>query len=246
VEDVDDMIYAPPIDPVWYPLNGKIYVKPDPTSAYTASISAVSYPTVDASADSSTTGFPDGLEARIVDFMVIKAKQREAGVSRRDAQTEIEAITDSGILTSLATTYTNIGTALDAANVELDKVPAIIDLANTEYDLINPDVDTASTSVSTNKDPELGIVELQIADRRATTGNAYVTEAQARIANADGYIKEAGGRNSKAQAYLQESGIRLQNAQTYLAQSQQAQAEAKALQEQYIQDIQFYVANHGI
>jgi hypothetical protein len=89
-------------------------------------------------------------------------------------------------------------------------------------------------------------VELQIADRRATTGNAYVTEAQARIANADGYIKEAGGRNSKAQAYLQESGIRLQNAQTYLAQSQQAQAEAKALQEQYIQDIQFYVANHGI
>jgi hypothetical protein len=140
VEDVDDMIYAPPIDPVWYPLNGKIYVKPDPTSAYTASISAVSYPTVDASADSSTTGFPDGLEARIVDFMVIKAKQREAGVSRRDAQTEIEAITDSGILTSLATTYTNIGTALDAANVELDRVPAIIDLANTEYDLINPDV----------------------------------------------------------------------------------------------------------
>jgi hypothetical protein len=330
VEDPDDMLYALAVDPVWYPLNGKIYVKPAPTSSYTASISAVSPPTIDASADTTTTGFPDALEGRIVDFMVMKAKQREMGVSRRDAQTEIEAITDSGILGSLSTTYTDIEYSLDAARTEVEKIDEVIvlasdefdkisalldlcetdsegtvntalgavttaigrvntavELANIEFDLMNTDVDTASTSISTTKDTNVGLAELQAADRRAATGDTYlreaqtgvqeaqayaqevqsrltqaqakreeggarskagasfISEAQARIANAAGYLQEAQSRIGKAQTYLQESGIRLQTAQSYAAQSQAAHAESKTLQEQYVKDIQTYVANHG-
>jgi len=293
VEDTGDLAYASNTSPVWYSKNGKVYVKPDPTSSEGAKISAVAYPTVDASGDIAITGFPDELEPLVVDGMFIWVKQREMSLSRRDAQTEIEAITDSGILTNLATAYTDIETALDAAtteaakidevivlastefdkvvasstgpldlaNTEIDKVPAIIDLvdtavdrvnvavllANTEFDLMNPDIDTASASISTDKDPEIATVELQVADGRAKTGTAYLqeaatdireaggyaTEAQSRLANAAAYIQEAGARGTSGDNYLkeagaiaanvgallQEAGARVGKAQTYLQES---------------------------
>lgn len=98
LEDTDDLMYASPNDPAWFPKNGKVYIKPDPTTSEAGSISAVSYPTIDASADSSVTGFPDELEPLIVLGMLIWVKLREMGLARRDSQTELEAITSSGYL----------------------------------------------------------------------------------------------------------------------------------------------------
>lgn len=98
LEDISDLMYASPNDPAWFPKNGKVYIKPDPTTSQAGSISAVSYPTIDASADSSVTGFPDELEPLIVLGMLIWVKLREMGLARRNSQTELEAITSSGYL----------------------------------------------------------------------------------------------------------------------------------------------------
>jgi len=98
LEDTSDLLYAPPTDPAWYPKDGKVYVKPDPTTAQTAAVSAVSYPTIDASVDSTVAGLPDELEPLVVLGMLIWVKLREMGLSRRNSQTELEAITSSGYL----------------------------------------------------------------------------------------------------------------------------------------------------
>ncbi len=134
LEDTDDLMYAPPTDPAWFPKNGKIYVKPNPTSSEGAKISVVSYPLVDAGTDIAITGFPDELERLVVVFMLIQTKLREMGVSRIDAQTEIEAITDSGILGNID--YTGIEKALDDANTEAAKIDEVIVAASAEFDKI--------------------------------------------------------------------------------------------------------------
>lgn len=187
----------------------KIKVLPAASAADSgATIVKVTMPASASLAATSITGWPNELEDLPVWYAAAMALFREAGYSRRKAQDEIEAITSSGILANLATTYTNIGTALDAtntnldaaaistaltaaataygrintasalanaeydkvvtattgpldlANVEFDKVAAIIDLANTEYDKVDAlltlgqtdteaDVNTALAAVAT-------------------------------------------------------------------------------------------------
>lgn len=97
VEDTSDLLYASDTSPIWFPKNGKIYVKPDPTSSQGAKISAVSSPAVDASSVE-IVGFPDELEPLVVMGMLIWVKFREMGLARRNSQTELEAITSSGYL----------------------------------------------------------------------------------------------------------------------------------------------------
>ena len=134
--DSSDINYATNTDPEWY-IDSSTTATPTlkilPVSATAVGkVIRLSYPTIDASADSSINGFPDELEDLVVLYAVLQAKLREMGLSRRDAQTEIEAITDSGILSSLSGVYTEIETALDAAKTELDKVPTLHDNSQTE------------------------------------------------------------------------------------------------------------------
>lgn len=98
LEDTSDLVYASGTSPAWYPKDGKVYIKPDPTTTQAGSISAVSPPAVDASVDIAIAGFPDELEPLVVQGMLIWVKLREMGLMRRNSQDELEAITSSGYL----------------------------------------------------------------------------------------------------------------------------------------------------
>ena len=117
-----------------------------------ARLVCVAIPTVDITTDTIVPHFPDELEELPRMYAIVWVKKREMGVMRRDSQTEIEAITDSGILTALATTYTDmetaldaitsglgdakIGTALDAAATGYGDAHSSLGLANTEFDKV--------------------------------------------------------------------------------------------------------------
>lgn len=217
--DSDDLMYASETDPVWYidqTTNGTQQLKILPTSA--SSIGKVVHVQnfeVNAT-DTAINGFPNELEKQVVNFAIMGAKIREAGHNRRQAQTEIEAITDSGILSNLSGStkvYGQTATALDAANSALDNISAILS--------------TATTSISTNEDIEKGQAQIQ-------AGLAYAQEAS-------GYLSEAGNRLGKGGLYLKEAAVRIQNANHYLQHSGQAIQEVTLLRKEYETSVDAYI-----
>ncbi|KKK79122.1 hypothetical protein LCGC14_2836690, partial [marine sediment metagenome] len=150
--DSDDMNYATITDPAYYidyDTTGTPTLKIIPVSATSTigKIIRVLFPTIDASGDNSVNGFPDDLEPLLLLYALMQVKVREQALSRRDGQTEIEAITDSGILTALTTTYSDIETALDAATTENAKIDEVIVLASTEFDKMPAILVEANTEI---------------------------------------------------------------------------------------------------
>lgn len=250
--DSDDINYATVTDPNWY-VDSSTTATPTlkiiPVSVSNiAKVRRLNFPTIDASADSSINGFPDELEDLVVIFALIQIKLREMGLSRRDSQTEIEAITDSGILTKLATAYTDIETALDAsttqngkistildlANTEFDKMPAIIDLTNTEIDKISAIIDEANTAIDlvsttiTTANTEFDLMKNHTAtavvsistDEDIELGGSELSMAQTAGSTGDKYLGEGAMDLQKAQGFLAEVSSRLQQASSYLGESQ--------------------------
>ena len=89
-------------DPAWYVKDGKVYVLPTPGASPDAfKVYEVTKPTIDASADSSISYFPNELEKlAAVIYPVIMGKMRQVEKMRRNSQDELEAITTSGYLAS--------------------------------------------------------------------------------------------------------------------------------------------------
>jgi len=87
-------------DPAWYVKDGKVYVLPTPGASPDAfKVYEVTKPTIDASADSSISYFPNELEKlAAVIYPVIMGKMRQVEKMRRNSQDELEAITTSGYL----------------------------------------------------------------------------------------------------------------------------------------------------
>ena len=106
--DINSVHYASEFTPVYFIESGgysnpRLVVLPEGTGDE-ARLVVVDIPSVDITVDTIVPHFPDTLEELPKLYAVIWVKEREEGVSRRDAQTETEAITDSGILTALVTT----------------------------------------------------------------------------------------------------------------------------------------------
>ncbi len=232
LEDPDDLVYASPNDPAWFPKNGKVYVKPNPTSSAGAKISALSPPAVDASGDIAITGFPDELEPVVVDGMFIWVKKREMSLSRRDAQAEVGNI--SAILGSLSTTYDDIETALNAAtteaakidevivlaSAEFDKTPTVLDDADTEINKVPTIIDLVNTAVGrVNVAVQLANTEFDLINTDVDTASTsistskHIDQGRAELQVADGRVKTGG-------AYLQEAAVGIQEAGGYATEAQ--------------------------
>ena len=250
--DSSDINYATATDPsayVDFTASATPTLKILPVSATALGyVTYVNFPTIDASVDTSINGFPDDLESLVVDYAVTQAKIREMGISRRDAQTEIEAITDSGILAGLATTYTDIETALDAsttenakitaildlANTEFDKMSAIIDLGNVEIDKVAAIIDEANTAIDlvTTAVPlsntEFDLMKTHVATAVTTIstgediekGGSELNMAQLAGATGDKYLSESSIDLQKAQGFMAEAQKRLENALAYVQESE--------------------------
>ena len=263
--DSDEMIYATVTDPVYYmdySTTGTPTLKIIPTSATATKgkIIRVLFPTIDASGDSSVNGFPDDLEPLLLLYALIQVKIREQALSRRDGQTEIEAITDSGILTALVTTYSDTETALDAANTENDKITAILDLANIEFDKMpaivdlgnveidkvpailndaNTAIDLVTTSIPlANTEFDLMKTHTATAVTSISTnediekGGLELSMAQTAGQTGDKYLVEGAADLQKAQAFMAEATRRLENANAYIQESTARQSTGAA----YIQE----------
>lgn len=102
--DSQDILYATANDPVYYwepQTSGDQRLKILPASSSNIGKAYhVFFPTVDASADTEISGFPDELEPYVELYAVAQVKLREAGKLRRSSQDELEAITTSGYLAS--------------------------------------------------------------------------------------------------------------------------------------------------
>ena len=105
--DSSEVNYATPTDPAAYvdfSTTATPTLKILPVSATAVGyVTYVNFPTIAPATDTIINGFPNDLEPLVVDYAVTQVKIREMGISRRDAQAEIEAITDTGILAGLAT-----------------------------------------------------------------------------------------------------------------------------------------------
>jgi len=211
-------------------------------------VTYVNFPTIAPATDTVINGFPNDLEPLVVDYAVTQVKIREMGISRRDAQAEIEAITDTGILAGLATVYTDIETALDAsttqnakistildlANVEFDKMSAIIDLGNVEIDKVPLIIDEANTALDlvsttvTTANTEFDLMKTHVATSVTTIstgediekGGSQLSMAQTAGATGDKYLAEGAMNLQKAQASMAEAQRRLENAQSYIQESE--------------------------
>ena len=151
VLDSADINYATITDPNWYvdySTTATPTLKIVPVSATTTigKVIRLSFPTIDASADSSINGFPDELEDIVVDYALMQVKQREATYMRRQAQGLIDG--------------TRIEDALDKAKVYMD------DLASTDFEsyVTAEDVELAATMVGgASQEVQRGLAEIQYA-----------------------------------------------------------------------------------
>ncbi len=250
--DSDDINYATITDPAYYTdysttATPTLKIIPTSATATKGKIIRVLFPTIDASGDSSVNGFPDDLEPLLLLYALIQVKIREQALSRRDSQTEIEAITDSGILTALATTYTDIETALDASNVENDKISAILDLANVEFDKMSSIIDLgnieidkvpailneANTAIDlvvttvTTANTEFDLMKTHVAtavtsistNEDIEKGGSELNMASTAGATGDKYLGEGAMDLQKAAASMAEATRRLENAVAYIRES---------------------------
>jgi hypothetical protein len=79
--------------PMYTVYDGGVYVKPDPGATTKAfKVLECVAPTIDASANSNISNFPNTLEQYVVAYAAAQIKQREAAKLRRDAQDEFEAL----------------------------------------------------------------------------------------------------------------------------------------------------------
>ena len=218
--DAQDFKYATEYDPVYYidpTTNATSMLKILPVSTQSlGKVIQVNIPEVNGTAVS-INGFPDEIEALPIKYAAISAKRRESALSRRLAQTEIEAIMSGGLLDKLSNTssgaYEPAQTALDAATSALGSISGLLV--------------TASGTMVTDEDIELGGAEIQSA-------LSFAQEAQ-------GYLQEAGARLGKGDLYLKEANARFQNAQHYLAHAQGALAEIQDLKQDYETALQNYI-----
>ncbi len=250
--DSEDINYATSTDPNWYvdysaTATPTLKIIPVSATSTLGKVIRLSFPTIDASTDIAVNGFPDDLEPLLVLYALVQVKVREMGLSRRDAQTEIEAITDSGILVDLATTFTDIETSLDASKTETDKISAILDLANIEFDKMstiidlgnveidkvpaildeaNTAIDLVSTTV-TEANTEFDLMKTHTATAVTTIstgediekGNSELGMAQTAGATGDKYLGEGAMDLQKAAAFMGEATKRLENALAYIGES---------------------------
>jgi|TARA_Y100000310_G_scaffold296277_1_gene328399 hypothetical protein len=108
ISDVNSIYYAPSTDPKYFVLNGKLYVKPDPTSSASAKVSHVTYGTISDASSPSISYFPSEFYKHVVLWVaanLIHAKMvalREALPSDLDGDaTVFDAITDLALNMSL-------------------------------------------------------------------------------------------------------------------------------------------------
>ncbi len=130
----------------------KVKVAPNGTASL-AKLIDVSYPVIANSTSKlgAITGFPDELGDALLFYCVGSMLQREANLSRRTAQDEIEAIT-SGILSAVDITLAEVETALDTVTTKLaassitsalsaitaasQRINIAVTRANTEFDKV--------------------------------------------------------------------------------------------------------------
>ena len=250
--DSDEMTYATATDPVYYidySTTATPTLKILPVSGTAVGkIIRVLFPTIDASGDSSVNGFPNDLEPLLLLYALMQVKIREQALSRRDSQTEIEAITDSGILTALATTYTDMETALDALSTEVAKIDDVIVLASTEFDKMSAILDLGHTELLKVDDKiALGDTELLKVDETIVLANIEYDLMKTHVATAvtsistsediekggselnmasiagvtgDKYLSEGMAGIQNFNGYITEARAILENAQAYINESE--------------------------
>ena len=123
--DSDEMLYATSTDPAYYIEGGILNILP-------ASSSGVYYlipdPSIDASADSAISSFPNEAEYLVILYASIKQLLQYQS-------------------TMSSSFNSDIGTALTAINAELDETLAVADLINTQVDSAVTDLAEAATLV---------------------------------------------------------------------------------------------------
>lgn len=245
--------------PAFYKQANTLYVYPTTDASETATVVEAALAAEIAVADTSVAGFNPALVNMLVLYVIIGLKLREMGIGRRKAWVELEAITSSGILASLTTAYTDIetalgavttqageakiGTALDAANTELDKVAAIIvegsaeiDAGSTEIDAVFAggtdgmfdDFDTAIGDVQSDIEKAQNVLGSGPSDETNAVDDLLVAAAATSPADEDAIQQLADDDLEKAALAIQLGQTRMQGAATFLQTAAVKTAEAQA------------------
>jgi len=197
--------YGTVTDPVYW-IDGNtsdaatLYVKPTPTSAQTAIVHHISYPTVDVSAVSIIANFPDEAEALVVLYVATRQLLQYQNTMTTSWNNDITtALTAVNTALDRITTYnwTN-GATFDTTNKQLTRVKAALDDAE---DLINADEPSATTDAYgalAGEDLELMSGALSVASAEIGRAQAHLGEWSAiggmAIQEANGFIAEVSSR----------------------------------------------------
>tara|TARA_R100000458_G_scaffold14527_1_gene12345 strand:+ start:932 stop:2257 length:1326 start_codon:yes stop_codon:yes gene_type:complete len=247
--DSGSVEYASATDPVYYVEGGKINILP-------ASSSGVYYvianPSIDASAVSTISNFPNEAEYLVVLYASVKALQRLMNDTRSSLPSDVSSITLATTSTSLPSYTAPSSFVLPAppAGADVDNLPSIpvppslssnsisFSTSAPTYTgpVVAPDFSDANTWLNTEEDSEMVSSRIQVI-------NAQMQEYSAKVQDA---VNRFNKENVEYQAQLQISTQDAQLSQTDDSQKlQKYQAELSSYNAELSKALQVYQAETG-
>lgn len=278
VFDSESIYYASEEFPVYYigpetTAGAKVKVAPWSAAAIAYAV-YIGYPTVDIDAAVYViAGFPDGLEEAPIMYAAIQVLIRESSIARRDAQTEMEAITDSGIIAAfdaalpayagvpsptMPTLTMPVMTALPDLTLPTDLAESDLDLSSISTpNFISPvEVTTPSATIAYVPPSEVNysstIVDaaiLNAKDIMDSAGSSVITDDVFEKFDAN-EIEDAIARVQASASEVNRAAVEVQNQlgalQEYLANLQSSRNALEEQVSQFTGDIQNYAAQMNI
>jgi len=237
----DLMFFGSPSDPVYYIWNNILSVAPTPNQSETAVIQHISYPSIDASGESSISNFPDNAEYLVVLYAAKKALQQQLNSKQSDLPTDISA-------PALASVGSSLPTYSAPSSFVLIPPPAGADVDLSSITFSFPNVPVASPNfadidnwITTEEDSEMAAARIQAVSQELAE---YGTNIQSYSAEVTKETQRFQAEIAKAlQKYQAETGydLGLYNAEVQ-AQVQRFNSDLQKNTANFANDLQKYQA----